>query len=124
MLTQSSGVPLGCLRTLSSGTIKGPHQGGDKAPFRGPERKAIKHSAAGSDSLSRMSAGQATSSGCSHIDCSRMCHRMRHELADFIERESEAHLNQCTRVIIYLKIYRRIIIIHQALKKAPKKSGA
>ena len=49
---------------------------------------------------------------------------MHHEFADFIERESEAHLRQCTRGIIYLKIYRRIIIIHQALKKATKKSGA
>ena len=123
MFTRSSGVSLLCLRTMSSGTIEGPQLGADKAPVRGPEKKAKKHSADGSEALSRMSAGQATSSDCSHIDRSEACPEMRQVLADFIEREFEEHLRQCTREIIKSK-NRRINTLIRLLKKATKKSGA
>ena len=108
---------------MSSGTIEGPQLGANKAPIRGPERKAKRHSAVGGGALSRTSARPATSSDCSHTDRSETCQEMSQESAEFIEREFEEHLRRCTREIVKAK-NRKINTLISFLKKATKKADA
>ena len=56
---------------MSIGTIDGAQLGAKKGPLCDSERRARNHSAVGSGALSQTSGRQATSSDCSHTDCSK-----------------------------------------------------